>query len=249
MASLEKKVALVTGGGTGIGAAIAETFARAGACVAVTGRRPAPLEQTVRRVEGSGGKALAVCADVTDLEAMAGAVDQVTDRFGHLGIVVANAGIAPPRRPVLDYSADDWHLVLNIDLSGIWNTAKVTVPALTRGGGGSFIVVGSGLARVTGGGFGAYAVAKAGVSALTRILAVELRESGIAVNELVPGPTRTSAPGAAVGADDSEAERRWAAVGEWYKDPADVARLALFVAELPLRGPTGQVFSLAGRLL
>lgn len=101
----------------------------------------------------------------------------------------------------------------------------------------------SGLARVSGGGGGAYAIAKAGASALTRLLAAELREHQIAVNELVPGPVR----GAATDAD--EAGRRWAAAGEWYKDPADVARLALLVAELPPWGPTGQVFSLAGRLL
>jgi meso-butanediol dehydrogenase / (S,S)-butanediol dehydrogenase / diacetyl reductase len=97
MASLDGKVALVTGGGTGIGAAIAETFSRAGACVVVTGRRSAPLAQTVQRVTESGGAALAVCADVADLAAMTGAAEETLDRFGQLDIVVANAGI--PRGP------------------------------------------------------------------------------------------------------------------------------------------------------
>jgi NAD(P)-dependent dehydrogenase (short-subunit alcohol dehydrogenase family) len=242
MANLDGKVALVTGGGTGIGAAIAETFAGAGACVAVTGRRPAPLARTVQRVTESGGTALAVCADVTDLAAMTGAVEKVADRFGRLDITVANAGIQPEHRPVLEYPPGEWHRVLDVNLSGVWNTAKASVPALIRGGGGSVIVIGSGMARVSGGGSGAYAVAKAGASALTRVLAAELREFSIAVNELIPGPTRT--PGT-----DSEAECRWAERGEWFKEPAEVARLALFVAALPSRGPTGQVFSLAGRLL
>lgn len=85
-------------------------------------------------------------------------------------------------------------------------------------------------------------MSKAGASALTRVLAAELRQSGIAVNELVPGPVR------GLGADGA-AERRWAQRGEWLKDPAEVARLALFVASLPSHGPTGQAFSLAGRLL
>lgn len=118
------------------------------------------------------------------------------------------------------------------------------MPAVKASGGGSFLIVGSGLARVNGGGAGPYGVSKAGASALTRLLAAELRQDRIAVNELVPGPTHTAAIG-----DDAAARERWAARGEWYKEPADVARLALFVAALPGDGPSGQVYSLAGRLL
>ncbi|HEX9356100.1 MAG TPA: SDR family NAD(P)-dependent oxidoreductase [Streptosporangiaceae bacterium] len=228
MASLDGKVALVTGDGTGIGAAIAEIFAGAGACVAVTGRRSAPLAQTLQRITQEGGSALAACADVADLAATSAAVDKVLDRFGRLDIVVANAGIQLERRPVLDYTPEDWHRVMDINLSGVWNTAKVSVQPLVRAGGGSLIIIGSGLARVTAGGSGAYAVAKAGASALTRVLAAELRGNNIAVNELIPGPTRTAGTGAG-----SETGQRWMDLGEWFKDPAEVARLALFVATLP----------------
>ena len=238
MGTLDGKIALVTGGGTGIGAAIAEAFAAAGAKVAVTGRRAEPLKETAARTGG-----IAITADVTDLNAMTSAATRVTEAFGGLDIVVANAGIALTGRPVLDYEAEEWRRALDVNLTGVWNTAKATVPALQRGG-GSFLIIGSGLARVNGGGAGPYGISKAGASALTRLLAAELRPHRIAVNELVPGPTRTAAIG-----DDAAARQRWEARGEWYKEPADVARLALFVAGLPSGGPSGQVFSLAGRLL
>lgn len=249
MGDLDGKVALITGGGTGIGAAIADRFAAEGAAVAITGRRPEPLSEVAARVAAAGGSAMAVAADVTDLDAMQQAADATVERFGKLDIVVANAGIAPQMAPALDCSLEQWRSIVEIDLTGVWITAKTTVPALRAAGGGTIIVLGSGAGRANAGGLGPYSAAKAGVTALCRVLATELRSDNIAVNELIPGPVRTPALDIFSGAGEEERAQRVRAIGEWLKEPEDVARLALYLATLPVGGTTGQVFSLAGRLL
>ena len=248
MSELSGKVALVTDGGTGIGAAIAATYAAAGASVAVTGRRSEPLADVVARIQGAGGRALDLPCDVTDLEQMQAAVDTLVERFGRLDIVVANAGAAPAFGPVVDTTPEVWHDIIDLNLTGVWNTAKVAVPALVAAGGGIMIVVGSGAGRANAGGLGAYSAAKAGAAALTRVLAAELRASNIAVNELVPGPVRTPALGVFGTDDPDELSSRVRAIGEWLKEPEEVARLALYLATLPPDGTTGQTFSLMGRL-
>ena len=245
-----RPVALVTGGGSGIGAAIATAFAsEAGMRVAVTGRDDAKLAQTVGRINASGGQAIRVVADVRNLTDMRAAVDEVVDRFGELDVVVANAGIQPARRPVTEYSAREWADVIQTNLTGVWTTASAATPALVRAGGGAMIIIGSGMMHARTAGTGAYAAAKAGAQALARMLALELRPHGIAVNTLVPGPTRTPGMGLGGSTPEAEIEERWRAEHEWLKEPEDVARLALYIVSLPTQGPTGQVFSLAGRLL
>jgi 3-oxoacyl-[acyl-carrier protein] reductase len=249
MGDLDGKVALITGGGTGIGAAIADAFAAEGAAVAITGRRPEPLAEVVARITAAGCRALSAPADVTDLDAMQRAVDTTVERFGHLDVVVANAGVAPQMAPALDCSLEQWRAIVDIDLTGVWITAKTAVPALRATGGGTIIVLGSGAGRANTGGLGPYSAAKAGVTALTRVLATELRGDNIAVNELIPGPVRTPALDIFSGAGEEERAQRVRAIGEWLKEPEDVAALALYLATLPTDGTTGQVFSLAGRLL
>jgi 3-oxoacyl-[acyl-carrier protein] reductase len=249
MGELAGRVALVTGGGTGIGAAIAVAYAREGAAVAVTGRRPGPLAEVVDRIEADGGAALACPADVTDIDAMQVAVAAVVERFGHLDLVVANAGAAPPIGPTIETTLESWREIVDLNLTGVWITAKVAVPQLVAHGGGTIIVMGSGMARANEGGLGSYSAAKAGASALSRVLAAELRSEHIAVNEIVPGPVRTDAVAALTDAADDEQVARIRARGEWLKEPADVARLACYVAGLPVDGTTGQVFSLLGRLM
>jgi 3-oxoacyl-[acyl-carrier protein] reductase len=205
MGRLDDKVALVTGGGTGIGAAVARRFAAEGAYVVVTGRRVDPLGDVVHDIEATGGRAAAVGADVSDESEMEGAVTRLLERFGRLDIVLANAAVAPPPGPILDMTPADFRRILEIDLVGAWITAKVTAPALKASGGGHLVVVGSGGGHQVAPMVGAYSTAKAGLAMLVRVLAIELRPYRIAVNELIPGPVRT--PGLAPMGDPDPGRR------------------------------------------
>jgi NAD(P)-dependent dehydrogenase (short-subunit alcohol dehydrogenase family) len=245
MVDLSGKVAFVTGGGTGIGAGIARAFAGAGAAVGIVGRRAEMLESTVDQVEATGGRAIAVPSDVTDLEQLTAAVDDVVDRLGRLDIVVANAGGPPMPGPVLDMTSEDWEHTIDLNLNGVWNTAKATVPYLLAGGGGHLLVIGSCAGRSRNGEtVGAYGTAKAGVSQLTRVLAWELAQSSIAVNELTPGLTTTPGIGVVGGVVPDFIEDAARGMGEWLKAPDDVGQFALYLVGLPANGTTGQRFEL-----
>lgn len=257
---LDGKVAFITGGGTGIGRAIAELFASVGAGIVVVGRREQPLTSVVEAIRQWGGSAMAVPADVTNLPAMEDAAKAAITVFGHIDIVVANAGGSPPAMPLLEHSPETWRETIDVNLTGVWNTLKATVPRVAGSGGGAVLTIGSGSGRANIGGVGPYSVAKAGLTALTRVLALELRTFAIAVNEIIPGLVRTE--GAIARHLPISGVPRWQDGGtreslngpqtrlvEWERDPTEVARLALFIATLPIRGTTGQQFSLAGRLL
>ncbi|MEU5848401.1 SDR family NAD(P)-dependent oxidoreductase [Saccharopolyspora shandongensis] len=186
------KVALVTGGGSGIGRATALAFAREGATVIVAGRNPEPLAETVELIEASGGQGSSVTADVSNSDDVARLVATTAERHGGLHVAFNNAGVLATG-PVADIDEQDWDRQLAINVTGVWLSMKHEIAHMREHGGGVIVNTASNLGahrRLPG--TGAYAATKAAVSALTRTAALEYIGEGIRINAISPGPIETT---------------------------------------------------------
>ena len=186
---LDGKTALITGGNSGIGLATAKLFVAEGAQVVITGRNAKTLDEAATQLSGAGAaKVLAVSADVTDPQAIERAVAAAVERFGKLDIVFANAGIGGVTA-VGQTTLAAFEQILRTNLTAVFFTVQAAVAHLSSGA--SVIMNGSVHAVLGAPGYSAYAATKAGVRAMTRVLAAELAPRGIRVNVVVPGATRT----------------------------------------------------------
>ena len=181
----ENKVVWITGGGSGIGHALAVQFAKEGASVAVSGRREDRLLEVVEEIKAAGGKGLAVRCDVTDEASVAEAVQKVVRAFGGLDVAVANAGFAVAGR-VEKLSAADWRRQLDVNVIGAAMTARYALPHL-RERKGRLALVGSVSAMMPSPRFGAYTASKYAVRAIGQTLSAELHGSGVSCTTLHPG--------------------------------------------------------------
>ena len=190
--ALEGKVALVTGGGSGIGEACVAGLARSGAVVAVLDRDGHQAERVAAAVGGAGGSAFALTLDVQDEAAVDAAVAQVVERAGGLHIAVNNAGISAPARPIADCSTDtSGRRVHAVNLDGLFFCLRAELRVMRAGGGGSIVNLASILAQVARPGSGPYISSKHAVLGLTRAAALDHAADGIRVNAVGPGHTRT----------------------------------------------------------
>lgn len=188
---LEGQVALVTGGSRSIGRAIALTFAREGAAVAVNYvSRAEEAESAVREIETLGRRALAVRADASQRAQVQAMVDEVTTRLGPIDILVNNAGVQK-RVSFLELDEADWDWMLGVNLKGCFLVGQAVAARMKARGRGKIINVSSEAAGLPAPRMTAYCVSKAGVAMLTRCMALELAPYGIRVNALAPGLTRT----------------------------------------------------------
>jgi NAD(P)-dependent dehydrogenase (short-subunit alcohol dehydrogenase family) len=181
------RAALVTGAGTGIGAATAIELAARGAKVALMGRGPTTLERTATIIRDRGGEALVVPGDVSNPRAAEAAVRGAVAAFGGLHLAVNNAGVDGGTQKLADVSVESWNETIGINLSGVFYGLKYQIPAIIASGGGSIVNVSSvfserGLAQ-----HAAYTASKHGVHGLTRAAAHDYAADNVRINELVPG--------------------------------------------------------------
>jgi ketoreductase len=243
---------LVTGGGRGIGRAIALAFAEEGATVAIAARTSAQLEDTASAIRARGAQAIALTMDVTDRESVTNAFAQLGARADQIDVLVNNAGVGGGQ-PVQGSDDDAWRRMLDTNVFGTYLVTRAAVPSIPSGG--RIINMSSVLGRFGVPGYTAYCTSKHAVIGFTRALALELAPRGITVNALCPGwvETEMAVQGMTLGAE---------AMGTTYEDfrrralnavpikriiqPEEVARLARFLASPESSAITGQTYNICG---
>jgi NAD(P)-dependent dehydrogenase (short-subunit alcohol dehydrogenase family) len=228
--SLRGRAALIVGGSRGIGRAIAEGFADAGADVAVVGRSPGPLADTVARLEQRGVRALALEADVGSEASRAQLVADVVAGLGRLDILVNSAGSKPPRGDMLDRDRDELTGLLDVNVMSYYQVSLAAARVMKAQGWGRIINISSSTGQKARRGMAEYSITKAAEIMMTRAFAVELGEYGITVNALAPILTRTEFSAAQL-ADDSDVARVLAMQAiKRIAEPEDLVGSALLLA-------------------
>ncbi len=190
---LEGKVAVITGGGSGIGEATATLFAREGARVVICGRTREKLEETIESAGDVPGEIVDEQVDIADADDVQRLFRSVEERYGRLDVLFAHAGINGVWAPIEKLGVDEWRRTIDINLTGTFHTVKFATPLLKRQG-GSIIITSSinGTAKFSDVGSSAYCSSKAGQIAFMKLIAIELADKGIRVNAICPGSIETS---------------------------------------------------------
>ena len=186
MNEFQDRVAIVTGAGSGIGAAIARELAERGATVIVADLDLPAAQEVAGAIRGDGGKAHAVEADVADPEAAERLVAFAVETGGGLHLAVNNAGIGGPSEKVADYPLDGWKKVIDVNLNGVFYGMKYQIAAMLKAGGGAIVNISSILGSVGWAGASAYVTAKHGLIGLTKTAAIEYAEAGVRINAVGP---------------------------------------------------------------
>jgi NAD(P)-dependent dehydrogenase (short-subunit alcohol dehydrogenase family) len=220
---LADKVAIITGGGYGIGKQIALKYGAAGAKIAIAARSLDPMKQTCAELEKLGARAIAIQTDVAKEAGCAHMAEETIKAFGRIDILVNNAGIAGPTKRITDMSLAEWQEVIDIDLTGAWLAARAVIPQMDKNRSGNILMISSGAGRRGYPLRSPYAAAKWAMIGLTQTLAGEWGQRGIRVNCICPGAI-----------EGERIERVIRARAESLKQPYEVVK-AGFVAQSALQ--------------
>ena len=185
------KVALVTGGASGIGRATSLAFARQGARVAIADREPTGAAETARMIEDIGGSATVFELDVTKANDVASVIDRIVQTYGRLDCAFNNAGIGGNVAKTADYPEGEWDRTIDVNLKGVWLCMKYEIPVMEKQGSGAIVNTASIYGLAGAAGYIAYNAAKHGVVGITRTVALEYATAGIRINAVCPGYIRT----------------------------------------------------------
>ena len=240
---LKDRVAIITGGGRGIGAAIAVAYAEVGADVLLAARTPEQLEHVAAQVRANGRRAVTVPCDVNDLDAVTALAERAMDEFGRVDIVVNNAGGSPPR-PFLNTSPGALERAFHFNVTTAFVLSRAAAPHMLAGGGGSIVNISSAMGRMTDRGFVAYGTAKAALAHMTRLLASDLAPR-VRVNGIAVGSVATAALETVL---DGDMRTRMVAATPLRRlgDPEDIAAAALWLASPAGSFVTGKIIEVDG---
>ena len=241
-------VALITGGGVGIGAATARLFAQEGAAVVITGRRKDPLDQVTTEIERNKGRVLAVAGSVTDEEHARSAVVQAVRAYGKITILVNNAAIGAFGKPLHEIDDATWNEVLDINLTGVFRMTRAVVPEMLKAGGGSIINVSSVGGLIGFWGSAAYGTSKGGLEIFTRCVAMDYAKQGIRCNSVCPGLIDTPMAAPLLNNPEMKADVLAAYPINRVGTPEEVAKMILYLASDDAAWVTGSSFTIDGGL-
>ena len=248
---LKDKVALITGGGSGIGAAIAQLFAKEGASVAITGRRREALNKVAKNISYAGGKVISIPGDVTVETDVQNAAQSTLDQFGHIDILINSAGNLFHAGPLHETTDAIWDETFNIFLKGTFRYARALIPHMLAQKNGVIVNIGSvaGMKAFPWAPLHAYSAAKAGIIMLTKTLAIEYAKHNIRCNCICPGGVDT--PGAASLFNTPEARAAVEAthpIGHMGQ-PDDIAQAALYLVSDEAAWVTGTILTVDGGIM
>jgi NAD(P)-dependent dehydrogenase (short-subunit alcohol dehydrogenase family) len=249
---LANRVAIVTGGGYGIGREIALAYARAGANVVIAARSLGPLEETRADIEKTGGRVLVIPSDVSKEADCVRLIERTISTFNQLDILVNNAGIAGPTKRITEMTLPEWQEVIAINLTGAWLASRAAVPIMLKQGRGNILMISSGAGRRGYPLRAPYAASKWAMIGLTQTLAGELGISGIRVNCICPGAIagdrierviRARAEALNLPYEQVKASFTSMAAMNRMATEAEVARVAVFLASDAASAVTGQTIN------